>query len=396
MAAQPITLRIWLAADYAEQAPIRDLVQEFEQAYPNVQVEVEGVLWEDMNNRLRLAISQGEPPDVAHQHAFVMGALGLAEPLDDLWESWGAASEFMPGAMEDVTWQGKRYGVPLDINALFMIYNRAMFEQAGLALPGPGYSFAQLKADLARLTPADRSRFGIALASGGWEMYGLVRAYGGDLLVEGEGQTRLTLDDPRVVEALQFYSELGWKDRLGSLPPPQPRQSDHPVALFSQRRVAVFFSGPWDLTRLKNEAPPEVYAEVGTAMLPVGAENRAGGSVQGGGSLFVPRGAQNRVAAFEFMKWATSERYELRLAQEMGRYPVRSALYEKAFFAQEPLLQPFLEQLKTARPYKLEAYAEADLIWGEAVRAAFSPAADVPQILREAQERAQGAVDRLP
>jgi len=110
----------------------------------------------------------------------------------------------------------------------------------------------------------------------------------------------------------------------------------------------------------------------------------------------VPRGAQNRVAAFEFMKWATSERYELRLAQEMGRYPVRSALYEKAFFAQEPLLQPFLEQLKTARPYKLEAYAEADLIWGEAVRAAFSPAADVPQILREAQERAQGAVDRLP
>jgi ABC-type glycerol-3-phosphate transport system substrate-binding protein len=391
IAESAITLRVWMAADYADQPPIRDLVNDFQQAYPNIKVELTGYVWQDMPGKVRLAISQGAPPDVAHQHAFAMGAQGMAEPLDDLWQQWGAADQFMPGALEDVNWQGVRYGVPLDINTLFTIYNKAAFAQAGLAAPGPGYTFAQLHSDLEKLTAADRSRYGIALTSSGWGMYGMVRSNGGELLQERAGKPAVSLDDPKVREMLEFFAELG-KQRLGTLPPLQPRQSDHPVVLFSQRKVALFFSGPWDLTRLKQEAPPEVYAEVGTALLPVPAAGAPGGSVQGGGSLFVPKGAQNRVAAFEFMKWAVSDRYALRMAREMGRYPVRGALYDDPYFKGEPLLLPFLEQLKTARPYKLEAFAAASAAWDNAVRGAFAPDADVAALLADAQQKAQRAI----
>jgi ABC-type glycerol-3-phosphate transport system substrate-binding protein len=388
----PITLRVWMAADYAEQPPIRDLVKDFQQAYPNVKVELTGYVWQDMAGKVRLAISQGTPPDVAHQHAFAMGAQGMAEPLDDLWQQWGAADQFMPGALEDVTWQGVRYGVPLDINTLFTIYNKAAFAQAGLAAPGPGYTFAQLRSDLEKLTTADRSRYGIALTSSGWGMYGMVRSNGGELLHERGGKPVVSLDDPKVVEIVDFFADLG-KRRLGTLPPLQPRQSDHPVVLFSQRKVALFFSGPWDITRLKQEAPPEVYAEVGAAPLPAPSAGAPGASVQGGGSLFVPKGAANRVAAFEFMKWAVSDRYALRMAQEMGRYPVRSALYDDPYFKSEPLLLPFLDQLKTARPHKLEAFAAANSAWESAVRGAFAPDADVAALLADAQRKAQQAID---
>lgn len=395
IASAPITLRVWLAADYAEQPPIADLVRDFRQAYPNIKVEVTGYVWEAMASEVRLAISQGSPPDVAHQHAFAMGAQGMAEPLDDLWARWGAEGEFMPGAMDDVLWRGVRYGVPLDINALFMIYNRAAFAEVGLREPGPGYTFAQLRSDLERLTTEDRARYGIALTASGWDMYGLVRSNGGELLREDDARPSVTIDDSAVIETVQFMSALA-RDRLGTLPPPQPRQSDHPVTLFGQRKVALFFSGPWDLTRLKNEAPPDVYAEVGTAPLPVSAPGAAGSSVQGGGSLFVPKGAANREAAFELMKWAVSDRYAMRMAKEMGRYPVRSALYDDPFFGSEPLLQPFLEQLKTARPYKLEAYASAHEAWSTAVRQSFTPGVDVGVILREAQRRAEAAVEKSP
>jgi ABC-type glycerol-3-phosphate transport system substrate-binding protein len=388
----PITLRVWMAADYAEQPPIRDLVKDFQQAYPNIKVELTGYVWQDMAAKVRLAISQGTPPDVAHQHAFVMGAQGMAEPLDDLWQQWGATDQFMPGALEDVIWQGVRYGVPLDINTLFTIYNKAAFAQAGLAAPGPGYTFAQLRRDLEKLTTADRSRYGIALTSSSWSMYGMVRSNGGELLQERDGKPVVSLDDPKVVEIVNFFADLG-KRRLGTLPPLQPRQSDHPVVLFSQRKVVLFFSGPWDLTRLKQEAPPDVYAEVGTAPLPVPAAGALSASVQGGGSLFVPKGAPNRVAAFEFMKWAVSDRYALRMAQEMGRYPVRSVLYNDPYFKSEPLLLPFLEQLKTARPYKLEAFAGASQAWDSAVRGAFAPDADVAALLAEAQRKAQQAIE---
>jgi ABC-type glycerol-3-phosphate transport system substrate-binding protein len=395
IAETPITLRVWMADDYAGQAPIRDLVADFERAYPNIKVELTGYVWQDMASKVRLAISQGTPPDVAHQHAFAMGAQGMAAPLDDLWQQWGAADQFMPGAVEDVVWQGVRYGVPLDINTLFTIYNKAAFAQAGLAVPGPDYTFAQLRSDLEKLTTADRSRYGIALTSSGWGMYGMVRSNGGELLQERGGKPVVSLDDPKVVEMVDFFADLG-KRRLGTLPPLQPRQSDHPVALFSQRKVALFFSGPWDLTRLKKEAPPEVYAELGTALLPLPSAGAPRSSVQGGGSLFVPKGASNRVAAFEFMKWAVSDRYALRMAQEMGRYPVRSALYDDPYFKSEPLLLPFLEQLKTARPYKLEAFAAASQAWDSAVRGAFAPDADVAALLAEAQRKAQQALDSAP
>jgi ABC-type glycerol-3-phosphate transport system substrate-binding protein len=321
-----------------------------------------------------------------------MGAQGMAEPLDDLWQRWDAADQFMPGALEDVTWRGLHYGVPLDINTTFMIYNRRAFADAGLAPPGPGYTFDQLRADLARLTTPDRSRYGIALSASGWDMYGPVRSHGGELLRERDGKVEVTLDDPQVVATVRFFTDLG-KRQLGTLPPPQPRQSDHPVTLFSQRKVALFFSGPWDLARLKAEAPPEVYAEVGTAPLPVVAPGAPIASVQGGGSLFIPRGAAQREAAFEFMKWAVSDRYALRMAREMGRFPVRTALYQDPYFQSDPLLLPFFDQLRTARPYKLEAYAAAHTLWEEALHAAFAPDADVDAILRAAQQKAQRALE---
>lgn len=388
---RPITLRVWMAADYASQSPIVDLVDAFQQAYPNIKIELSGYDWQQMAGKVQLAISQGAPPDVAHQHAFAMGAQGIAEPVDDLWQQWNAQQEFMAGAMDDVTWKGRRYGVPLDINTLFMIYNKAAFKNAGLALPGPGYTYAQLRSDLEKLTVPDQGRYGIALSASGWGMYGLVRSNGGELLHEDGDQVSVSLDDPQVVETLRFFSDLG-RRQLGTLPPPQPRQSDHPVVLFSQRKVALFYAGPFDLARLKKEAPPEVFAEVGTAPLPVPKPDAPSRSVLGGGSLFVPKGAEHREAAFEFMKWAVSDRYALRMAQEMGRYPVRSSVYQHPYFRTEPLLMPFLEQLKAARPHKLEAYASANAIWSKAVHDVYAPGADVDVIMSFAQKQAQEAV----
>jgi ABC-type glycerol-3-phosphate transport system substrate-binding protein len=272
-----------------------------------------------------------------------------------------------------------------------MIYNKPAFAQAGLAAPGPNYTFAQLRSDLEKLTTPDHARYGMALSASGWDMYGLVRGNGGELSDEHSGKLVPTLDDPRVVETVRFFADVG-RDQLGTLPPLQPRQSDHPVALFGQRKVALFFSGPWDIARLKQEAP-DVFAEVGTALLPVAQPGAPHASVQGGGGLFVPRGAAHREAAFEFMKWAVSDRYVLRMAKEMGRYPVRATLYDDPYFKSEPLLVPFLEQLKNARPYRLEAYPDIHRIWQDAIRASFAPSTDVAAILHDAEQRAQRLIN---
>lgn len=392
---EQITLSVWFASDYVDTAPVRDLIADFERAYPNIKVETtRGLIWEDMNARISLALAQGAPPDVAHGHAFAFGAQGMAEPLDDLWQAWGAENEFLSGAMEDVTWKGRYYGVPLDINALFTFYNKEMFREAGVAEPSQNWTFDELEEITRKLTKSDGSQYAIALDASGWTMSGLIYAAGGDMLDEENGKIVATLDSQPVLSMLEMYRRMVLEDGVSTIPPPIQRQSDHPEALFRAGKVAMFFSGPWDLAKIRQEVP-EMLPNLGTAPLPRGRGAGAGGSVAGGGSLFVPRGAQHREVAFEFMKWAVADRYAKRMALEQGRYPVRSRLYQDPDLLRDPLLKPFFDQLTRAKVYRLEAYRNANDAWVEMMKGVFDEGQDIKQMLRETQIEVQQYIDEV-
>lgn len=347
-----------------------------------------------MDERISLALAQGAPPDVAHSHAFAMGAQGMAEPLDDLWQAWGVEDEFLTGAMEDVIWKDRYYGVPLDINALFTFYNKRLFREAGVPEPGPNWTFDDFQQITKKLTNPEKQQYAIALDASGWTMSGLIYAAGGDMLAERDGKIVATLDSPTVVSMLKMYRRMGLEDGVGTLPPPIQRQSDHPEALFRDGKVAMFFSGPWDLAKMRQEVP-DMLPDLGTAPLPRGTGANAGGSVAGGGSLFVPRGAKHREAAFEFMKWSVADRYAKRMALELGRYPVRSRLYQDPDLQQDPLLKPFFDQLTRAKPYRLEAYRNANDAWVEMMKEVLDREADIEQLLATTQIEVQQYIDEV-
>ncbi|WP_105617680.1 ABC transporter substrate-binding protein [Vallitalea okinawensis] len=373
-----VTLEVWLAADYSEQAPLTNTMDKFKQSYPNVNIKVTGIVWEDMMNKTRLAVNGGAAPDMAHQHAFVAGNQGFAEPIDDLWTEWGAEEEFLPGAMEDVTWGGTKYGVPLDINTIMLIYNKEIYEQEGI-VEAPN-TLEELLEVSKQLSKEDGSRYGFVSSASSWNLFGVLVANGGDLLENGQP----TLNDPVVINTLTDYIQLS-KEKASPVPPPQKRQSDHPVAMFGSERAVQFISGPWDLARIKNEYP-EMYDKVGTAVVPgVGA-----GAVSGGGSLFIPKGAANKEVSFELMKWFTSDACAMAMAKEMGRYPVKKDQINDPFF-NDPLMVPFIETLADAKPYKLEAFAESNDAWRNAIRASFD-GGDPEELLNSAQKIAENEI----
>jgi ABC-type glycerol-3-phosphate transport system substrate-binding protein len=238
-----------------------------------------------------------------------------------------------------------------------------------------------------KLTADDGSRYGFVNSASAWNLYGHVVAEGGELLIEEGDTPQVNLDGPIVKEVVKKYTELSTVHEVAPIPPAQQRQTDHPVAMFGTGRAASFVSGPFDLSRIENEFP-DVYEDVGTAVIP-GPEK---GSTMGGGSLFVPKGSENKVAAFELMKWFISDKYAIRLAEEMGRHPVKTHLYENELY-QDPLLQPFIETLQYAKPYKLEAYPEANDAWSQAIRDIFN-GADVENTLDQAQKTAEQAIDK--
>src|SRR5258708_17943115 len=237
-----ISLTILLAADYYNQPPFTDLYAAFQKAYPDITLNITNAVWEDIPTKVKTAALGGTPVDVAHQHAFVYGHIGVAEQVDDLWSQWGKVGDFRPHSLQDVTWAGHRYGIPLDVNCLFTYYNKDLFASVNATPPTATTSYTDLGKELLKFQ--GKAAKAIGLSNSAWNNSGLARANGGDLLKSDEKGVQINSD--KVVAALKWNSELGWKYGVGTSPAPTKRQ-DEPGLLVVGRQVALLFPCPWDI-----------------------------------------------------------------------------------------------------------------------------------------------------
>jgi multiple sugar transport system substrate-binding protein len=106
----------------------------FAKTYPNIKVTKQNLDYNSMLDKLRTASIGKAAPMVAR--------------LPILWGSEFAAKnmlmpvgpkdigysddEFWPGAIKSVTWKGKQYGVPTNNETMALIWNAALFKEAGL------------------------------------------------------------------------------------------------------------------------------------------------------------------------------------------------------------------------------------------------------------------------
>ncbi|HEX2023964.1 MAG TPA: extracellular solute-binding protein [Acidimicrobiales bacterium] len=386
---QPTTLRVLMTDDWVTPTFI-DAVRDFEREHDNVRIAVDKAPIREMPNTIRAGLSTGSGPDVVQSHAFSAASQGLAEPLDDLWATELDPTEFFPGALEDVTWAGKRYGVPLDTNALVLILDTETLRASGLERPTQPMTFQGFR-ELARaVTSADGSRRGIALPTSSWWTMGWVVANGGRLVeVDADGRPTFGLDSRPVVEAIGFLGDLV-REGLAFPPRAADSHSSDAFALFQSGATAVHASGSWDLAKLRGAPQGAIYK---AAPMPRGTTGTTEGSAMGGSSMLVAKGSENRELAFQFMVHLISDRYAIRFAKEEGRLPVRERLFSDPFF-QDAELRVFLEQLKTARPETLTAFPEAAQAFTRAIDQAIREGRDAAEALGEAQRAAEASVPR--
>jgi multiple sugar transport system substrate-binding protein len=377
-------LRAIMTDDWVTPA-FTDAVREFERAHADVQVDVDKGPIGSMADVVRAGISSGAPPDVVQGHAVTGAGQDLAQPVDDLWSAHHVtASEFLSGALEDVTWGGRRYGLPLDSNAMALLYNADQLSAAGVSPPSPSMSFGDFAHLAQALTSPDGSRRGLVVPVDSWVTYGWIKANGGELVtIDGAGKPQFSLDEPAVVDAVGYLQQLvdaGW---AWGPTGPDARSTDA-YALFRSGAAAMYASGSWDLVRILKEAPGGHY---GVALMPSGLTGTTQGTAMGGSSLWIPRGAKHRELAFELMLLLTSDRYALRFAKEEGRLPVRPRLFADPYFA-DPQLHVFVQQLATAHTPILGALHDASQAFDQALNQVLREHAAPAAVLAQAQARA--------
>ena len=380
----PTTLRVMMTDDWTT-PPVLDAVRDFERLRPNVRVVVDKAPIKNMLDHVK---GMASPPDVVQSHAFAAAARGMAEPLDDLWDKSLTPSEFFPGAIDDVTFAGHRYGVPLDTNALVLLYNADHFRASGLPLPRGPLTFPQLEEMAQALTTPDGNQRALALGTSTWQTFGWVAANGGEYVRVGtDGRPQFMFDSPAVVEAVSFLAGLVDKG-LAHPPRAADTHSSDVYALFESGAASMYTSAAWDIAKLRRTQPNVEYRAM---PMPTGMTGTTEGSAMGGSSLFVPRGSKHRSLAFDFMTHLVSDRYALRLAREQGRLPVRSRVYGDPFF-EDPLFRLVRDQLRTARPERVDSYPDAGKLLANAIDQALRDGHDPAVTLREAQANARASV----
>jgi multiple sugar transport system substrate-binding protein len=111
----------------------------FGKLYPNIKVTKQNLSYNEMLDKLRTAALGKAAPMVARLPILwgvefaAKGQLREFGPADVGY----SADEFWPGAMKSVTWKGKTYGVPTNNETMALIWNAAIFRDAGLDPESP-------------------------------------------------------------------------------------------------------------------------------------------------------------------------------------------------------------------------------------------------------------------
>lgn len=219
---------------------------------------------------------------------------------------------------------GKTWGVPFQRSTVVMYYNKELFKEAGLDPNRPPTNWAELKDAATKLTKKDASgkvtQWGVQIPSSGfpyWLFQTLTTP--NDVLLANEAGTQVRFDDPKVIEALQYWVDLG---KAGVHPPGVVEWGTTPKDFF-EKKAAIMYTTTGNLTNVKTNAK----FDFGVAMIP---GNKRKGSPTGGGNFYIFKKStpEQQEAAFKFIKWITHPERAAQWSMDTGYVGVTPAAYE--------------------------------------------------------------------
>ncbi|NML44722.1 ABC transporter substrate-binding protein [Ramlibacter sp. G-1-2-2] len=230
---------------------------------------------------------------------------------------------FYPAFMMNSRSGGKTWGVPFQRSTIVMYYNKELFKEAGLDPNRPPENLAELKAAAAKLTKKDASgkvlQYGVQIPSTGfgyWMLQTMTTA--NDAILANDAGTQVKLDDPKVVESLQYWVDLG---KAGVHPPGVVEWGTTPKDFF-EKKTAIMYTTTGNLTNVKANAK----FDFGVGMIP---GNKRKGSPTGGGNFYIFKKASpaQQEAAFKFIKWITQPERAAVWSMDTGYVAVSQAAY---------------------------------------------------------------------
>jgi multiple sugar transport system substrate-binding protein len=331
-------LQFWTGFTDPDLTTLKKIVEQYNAQSTSFEVVVTQIAPAEVtdNTRLITAVRGGTSPDIYHMDRFTVAsnaANGLVQPITDYVDQ-ATRDTYLPFAIEEVTYDGKIWGMPLDTDARALYYNIGVLKEAGI----DPTEFDQANGPVTwdRLVEV-ASKASVRDANGTYSRVGFVPyanqawhyTYGfswGATFYDAANCT-VTPDNAQMVQAMQWvYDTCGAMDanalsawetprRVPGFPPQQG-------SLVTQG-VAFEVTGDWMINQYAQYAPT---AEYGITYLPVPKAGTTSATWSGGWSMVVPEGSKNAEGAADFIKYICGEPGQRVYTTETRHLPTLTAL----------------------------------------------------------------------
>ena len=327
-AAQDLIVNTY-TSDPAPRKAMKELVAQYEEKNPDVDVELNITAHEDFKQAIRVWLSSDSPPDVfswfAGERANYFIDRGLIMDITDVWEEENLYEKF-PKAFQSISIQDdKAYFMPHNYYWWSVFYRESIFEEYDLEEPQTWEELLEVGETLKAngITPfAIGTKFRWTAA--GWFDYLNLRINGADFhrkLMAGE----IPFTDERIEEVFKkwkyliendFFTEdaaaYSWQEALQSM---------------SQGDAAMYLMGQF----LLDATSEEVAKDINFFRFPVIDEDVPLAEDLPTDGFMIPKNAQNPEAAKDFLAFLSSVEGQRGFAEDVGRLVTNKEMPDKYY-----------------------------------------------------------------
>ena len=205
-----LTFQIW---DVAQRASMEAICAAYTAKHPEVDIEVQVTNWTEYWTKLEAAAESNTMPDIFWMHTnqiLYYADFGMLADVTDLYADEDPS--YYQNHFSDISIgnasgsDGRLYGVPKDKDNLVLVYNKEMFDAAGVAYPDENWTWDDLTAASAQIYDKTGKYGFMAYNDDQMGYWSFVYQAGGCILTEDK--TRAGFDQPGTRKGMEFYVGL--------------------------------------------------------------------------------------------------------------------------------------------------------------------------------------------
>jgi len=306
-------------------------------------------------------IAAGTPPDVGFATLYNWPSFAEREiflPLDDyIAQDSYDLEDFYEQIITpyrydgDTFGNGQLYGLPKEIAIRAMYFNQDLFEEAGVAIPTPdepwGWDqFIDMTEKTTKKEGGRTRQYGY-IQDTRWTFWQIwAWAAGGEPVDDLYKPTRSNLDDPKVLEGYQVFTDFVVK--LGTAPTAAVTRDQGLEDMFMAGVGASYNNGRWMVPLFRE-------ADFAWDVMPMPMKTQRAQTLSG--SMFgITRGSKNPDAAWKLLSYIVSEEGQTMMTETGLLLPSRKSVARSDLFLKSTPPQNnqiFLDELEFAKPLPL-------------------------------------------